>query len=78
MLASGCVYCSIALEDAATYGAKASYGSSIIVPYGDGRYRVAMDADIKNAYGTSSKSRISCVVNGTSVTKLVIDGKEIW
>ncbi|GMA82285.1 hypothetical protein [Shewanella glacialipiscicola] len=74
------VYCKIALEDAATYGAKVPWGSNtVVVPYEDGRrYRVAMDAEIKNAYGTWGKSRISCIVNGEQVTELIVGGEVIY
>lgn len=74
------VYCKIALEDTATYGAKVPWGSNtVVVPYEDGRrYRVAMDAEIKNAYGTWGKSRISCIVNGEQVTELIVGGEVIY
>ncbi|MCI2962671.1 hypothetical protein MO387_06145 [Shewanella sp. N2AIL] len=74
------VYCKIALEDAATYGAKVPWGSNtVVVPYEDGRrYRVAMDAEIKNVYGTWGKSRISCIVNGEQVTELIVGGEVIY
>ncbi|WP_158137363.1 hypothetical protein [Vibrio metschnikovii] len=74
------VYCKMALEDVAKYGAKIPWTSNTLVaPYDDGRrFRVAMDAEIKNAFGAWGKSRISCIVNGTKVTQLIIDGKKIY
>lgn len=73
-------YCSRALEDVAIYGAKIPWTSNTqVFSFDDGRrFSVAMDAEIKNAFGVWGKSRISCDVNGTKVTQLVIDGKKIY
>lgn len=73
------IYCAMTLEDSAKYGAKVSYRNAVVAPYEDGkRFRVAMDAEIKNAFGAWGKSRFSCIVNGTTVTQLVVDGQKIW
>lgn len=75
------VYCKIALEDAATYGARFPFGMrKTVYPYpnNQNKFSVIMGAEIKNAYGTWGKSTVSCVVNGQSVDKLVVDGSVIW
>jgi hypothetical protein len=74
-------YCEIALKNAAKYGARVPFGANKTAspyPSNKNKFSVIMGAEIKNAYGTWAKSTVSCVVNGESVDKLVVDGSVIW